>query len=224
MLNSYQQVLLGISNSVWVWCLQIRWIPRWHHLSMAFPSASSPLFVPAFLFDRSNSELIFLRWMGGLIPQPGAVSIHWIWYIQVLSPLCWIFQLMKSLLCPGNLLGPWHLGLSSGYPQFSLPYCYIPPFKLWPSILFHLLQHLILPFFFLHLRFLSVPDPSLPLPPEIIFFPLLSKTEAPTLWSSFFLGFIWVMGIPSFWLISTYQWVHSMCVLLWLGYHREDIF
>jgi hypothetical protein len=32
---------------------------------------------------------------------------------------------------------------------------------------------------------------SFPLPPFIILFPLLSRTKAYTLWSSFFLSFIW---------------------------------
>jgi hypothetical protein len=40
--DSCQQVLLGISNSVSVWCLYIEWIPRWDSLWMAFPSASAP--------------------------------------------------------------------------------------------------------------------------------------------------------------------------------------
>jgi hypothetical protein len=31
-----QQALLGISNSVWVWCLQMGWIPRWGSLWMVF--------------------------------------------------------------------------------------------------------------------------------------------------------------------------------------------
>jgi len=30
--GSCQQALLGISNSVWVWCLHVRWIPRWGSL------------------------------------------------------------------------------------------------------------------------------------------------------------------------------------------------
>jgi hypothetical protein len=60
-----------------------------------------------------------------------------------------------------------------------------------------------------------------------ILFPNLSRTEASTLWSSFFLSFIWSvscnMCILSFWLISTYQWwVWTMCVLFWLGYLTQD--
>ena len=35
--GSCQQVLLGISNSVGFWCLQMGWIPRWGSLWMAFP-------------------------------------------------------------------------------------------------------------------------------------------------------------------------------------------
>ena len=60
-----------------------------------------------------------------------------------------------------------------------------------------------------------------------ILFPPLTRTEISTLWSSF-LNFMWsvncILGILSFWLISTYQLVHTMCVLLWLGYLTQDIF
>jgi hypothetical protein len=46
-----------------------------------------------------------------------------------------------------------------------------------------------------------------------------------TVWSSF-LSFMWsvncILGILSFWLIPTYQWVHTTCVLLWLGYLTQD--
>ena len=41
------------------------------------------------------------------------------------SPLfCWVFQLKSSPLGPGSLSLPWHLGLSNGYPQSLIPYCY----------------------------------------------------------------------------------------------------
>jgi hypothetical protein len=46
-----------------------KWIPRWGSLWMAFPSVSAPLLVPAILFDRRNSGLIFLRCICGLITQ-----------------------------------------------------------------------------------------------------------------------------------------------------------
>jgi hypothetical protein len=32
--------------------------------------------------------------------------------------------LISSLFGPGSLLLSWHLGLSGGYPQFPVPYCY----------------------------------------------------------------------------------------------------
>jgi hypothetical protein len=36
-----QQALLGIHNSVWVWCLYMGWINRWYSLWMTFPSVSA---------------------------------------------------------------------------------------------------------------------------------------------------------------------------------------
>jgi hypothetical protein len=54
---------------------------------MAFPSVSAPLFVPEFPLDRSNySGLIFLRRVGGHIPQPEAMNTHSMCSLQVLSP------------------------------------------------------------------------------------------------------------------------------------------
>jgi hypothetical protein len=60
----------------------------------------------------------------------------------------------------------------------------------------------------------------------IILFPLLSRIEASTLWSSFLLNFIWVciVGILSFWANITYPWVHTVCILLGLGYLTQDNF
>ena len=96
------------------------WNPRWSSLWMAFPSVSAPLLVPVFPLDRSNFGLKFLRWVGGPISQLGAMPNLWIWSLQVLSPLYWVFQLMSSLLGPGSLLLSWHLGLLGGYPQFPI--------------------------------------------------------------------------------------------------------
>jgi hypothetical protein len=71
------QQALDNSKSVWVWCLQIGWIPRWDSLWMAFPSVSAPLFLPAFPLDRNNnSELKFLRRVVSPIPQSEALPIH----------------------------------------------------------------------------------------------------------------------------------------------------
>ena len=173
--SSCQQVLLGIRNSVWVWCLQMGWIPRWGSLWMAFLLVSPSFFVPAFSLGRNNSGLKFLRCVGGPITHLGAVPIYWRWSIQVLSPLCWVFQLMSSPLGPGNLSYPWLLGLSSGSPSSSPPTAtYFYPFS-WPSRLLSCL--------FLYLSPLSSPlalDPSLLLPSMIILFPLLSGFGLPS--------------------------------------------
>jgi hypothetical protein len=75
--GSCQQGLLGVGNSVWD--VQMGWIRRWGSLWMAFPSVSALVFVPAFPIDRSNSGLIFLRWVGGPIPLLGTMPIYWYW-------------------------------------------------------------------------------------------------------------------------------------------------
>ena len=114
--DSYIRFLsASISNSVWVWGLHMGWIPRWGSLLVAFPSISAPLFVPVFPLDKGNSGLKFLRRVGGPICQPGAIPHLLIWSLQVLSPLCWVFQLISSLSGPGSLLLSWCLGLSVGY-------------------------------------------------------------------------------------------------------------
>jgi hypothetical protein len=114
-------VLLGITNIVWVWCLQMGWIPRWESIWMAFSLVSAPLFVPAFPLGRNNSVLIFLRWVDGPIPQLSALLNLWIWSLQVLFPLCWALQLMSFTLGPESLLLSWHLRLSSGHPTVPHP-------------------------------------------------------------------------------------------------------
>jgi len=62
--------------------------------------------------------------------------------------------------------------------------------------------------------------------PVSILFPIIRRTETFTLWHSFFLSFMWsvnfIVGILIFDLISSYQWVHTMCVLLWLGYLTQN--
>jgi hypothetical protein len=55
--GSCQQVLIGVSNSVGVWYLQMGWIPRRSSLWMAFPSVSLPFLVPIFSLDRNISGL-----------------------------------------------------------------------------------------------------------------------------------------------------------------------
>jgi hypothetical protein len=145
---------------------------------MAFHSVSIPLFVPAFLSDRSNSALILghLRWVGGPMPQPRAMPNLWILSLHVLSPLCWVFQLLSSQLGHGSLLLSWHLRLSSGYPQFPIPHSYKPPFK------------------FLTLCTSPTPCllPQLILPPPPFYLPLLSPSKVlPSLY------LLWVFCSPS---------------------------
>jgi hypothetical protein len=69
------------------------------------PSLSAPLFVPVFPLDRNNSGLQFWKCVGLPIPQRGwgggvvvvvVVVNLWILSLQVLPPLCGVFQLMSS--------------------------------------------------------------------------------------------------------------------------------
>ena len=80
------------------------------------------------------------------------------------------------------------------------------------------------PFLLLFL-FPSQAPPSLYLLWLFVLFPLLSMTEAVTLWSSFFLSFTWsvscIIDIPSF-LPNIHLSVHTTCVLLWFGYLTQD--
>jgi len=70
MSGSYQQALLGISNSDWVWWLHMGWIPRWGSVWMAVFIVSAPHIVSVFPLDRCNSVLKIWRWVGGL-------SLNW---------------------------------------------------------------------------------------------------------------------------------------------------
>ena len=99
---------------------------------MPFPSFSAPHYVPIFPLDRTPSWLSISRAVGGPNPEPEALPNLWIWSLWVLHPLCWAFQLILSLLGPGNLLLSWHLGHSNGYwdnPVSHFPHCYTPLFK-----------------------------------------------------------------------------------------------
>jgi hypothetical protein len=151
------------------------------------------IFCPCFPLYRNNSGLKILRWVGCPVPPLGVMLIYLMWSLQVLSPFCWIFWLMSSMLGPGNLSFPWYLGLSSGYHKFPIPHCYI--------FLFSFLTFCPLPSFPttdpahpFPSPPLSLPGPSLPLPPGIILFPLICRIEAPTIWFSFFLSFTWFVG------------------------------
>ena len=83
------------------------------------------IFVPAFPLDRDDSGLKHFRWVGGPIPPLGALSIYWRRSLQVLSPYCWVFQLMSSTLGSWILLHLWFQGLSSSsLPSPSATYFY----------------------------------------------------------------------------------------------------
>jgi hypothetical protein len=216
--GSCQQARFGISNCVRLWYLQVWWIPRWGSLWIAFPSVADPLFFPVFSLDKGNSGLIFLRWVDAPIC---------IWSLQILFPICWVFQLMSCPMCPGSLLLSWNMGLSSSYPQVSISHCYIPPCNfliLWTS------QHPSTPA-------LLSPSPS-SLPPKYLptstslddYFVLPSKPY----WSIhilviLFLSYgLWVVlwAFWDFFVIPTYQWVHTMCGFIWNCCYltQDDIF
>jgi hypothetical protein len=186
--SSFQQALLDNLNNVCVWFLYMRWIPRWSSLWMVCPLVSAPHFVLVFPLDRSHSGLKIWRWVRGSIPQPEDLPNHWIWSLQILPPLCWAFQLISFLLCPGHLLLSWHLGLAGGYHQLYIPDCYSPLIK----FLTHCVSSCLLPYLILPLPPpFFVPRPSYPLSPMSILFSLLRRTKASTFWYSFFLSFIW---------------------------------
>lgn len=167
---------------------------------MAFPSVSAPLFVPEFPFDRRNSGFTFLRWVGSPIPQHGAVYIHWIWSLQVFSPH--LLGISTNVIPVGS----WETfgSLASGtfkwlppaphYPLLHISVPFPDPLYFTPLLWNLILLPLPSPF--------SLPFRSLPLTTEIVFFPFLSRTEASTIWSSFFLGFIgsvsFIVGILSY--------------------------
>ena len=121
----------------------VQWLPESDQLSTEGDTETKGGAEPAFPFDWWDSGLIILKWVGCPIPQLGTMLIHWMWSLQVLSPFCWVFLLMFSLLGSGHLLGPWHLGLSSTYTQISIPTATQLFSNSWPSVLLpHILPYL----------------------------------------------------------------------------------
>ena len=124
----------------------------------------------------------------------GARPNLWVWSRHVLSLLCGVFLLRSFPWGPRRLLLSWNLGLCSCYPHFHIPHCYRP--------LFNSLTLCTSPPSSIHDTFSLYPShSSLPLmfiPSSI--FPLLNRTEAATLLSSFLLSFKWsvscIVGIP----------------------------
>jgi hypothetical protein len=138
------------------------------------------IFVPVLPLNRNISVLKTLRWVGGPFPWLRAVLIYWRWSLQVLSAPLWAFPIISYPLGAGALSFPWSLGISSGYPQFLIPYCYM--------FLFHFLTLCIfLPSSLVpdtaHLVFSPsslLPRSPLPPHPTIILFPTQCRTEAST--------------------------------------------
>ena len=124
------------------------WIPTWGGLWIAFPSVSDPCFVLAFPWDRNNSGLKILRWVNGHIPQLGAISLYWMWSLQVIFPLCWAFWLMTSPLGPESLPHPLIKGNFKWFLLFQTPLCCTFPFIPGSGLLSCLPSHLILSSFF----------------------------------------------------------------------------
>ena len=108
---------------------------------MVFSSDSTLLFILCYPVDRNNSRLKILRWVGGSIPQPGAMPKLWIWSIEVLSPLWWVFQLMSSLLGPGSLLLSWYQRILDSYLSSPSPITIHFCSSFWPSAYFPCLLH-----------------------------------------------------------------------------------
>jgi hypothetical protein len=148
--GSYQQTLLPVSNSVWVWCQvygmdpQVRQSPDGLFFCLCFT------LWPCNFFRQEPFWVKNLEMSVWSHPSIRALPNLWIWSLQVLPPICWAFQLISSPLCPGRLLLSWYLELSGGYPQFPIPHCYTPLFN----------------FLTLCISSLSppIPDPSPPFP------------------------------------------------------------
>jgi hypothetical protein len=67
--GSCQQALLGISNSVSVWCLQMTWIPRWGSLWMTFAPLS-----PCIFFKQEQFLVKTFEMGGWLHPSTGGCA------------------------------------------------------------------------------------------------------------------------------------------------------
>jgi hypothetical protein len=129
---------------------------------------------------------------------------------------------MSYLLGPGSLLLSWYLEFSGGYPQFPIPHCYTPLFNFLTLCRPSQSPPIPDPAHFPPPPLFLLPSPSHPLPSVSILFPLLRRTEASTLWSSFFLSFIWsvscILGflsfLPNIYLSLSAYHVCSFCDLL----------
>ena len=151
------------------------WIRRWGSLWMAFPSVLLHVFVPAFLSDRNNSGLEYLRWMC-------APSSNWQPCLSTGGGLHRFY--LPSVGYFAQCHASWALGTSCFHEDSLVPTLSYKPITAtyfysfsWSSVL---LSCLSLPvpdpgpiFFPFHSCFLS--GTSLLLPPMIILFPLVRR-------------------------------------------------
>jgi hypothetical protein len=85
-IRSSHSRLLSVSAS-WhwqqcqVWCLQTGWISRWGSPQIAFHSGSAPFLSLLFFWTGTFLSKKILRWVGGPIPQHGAMAIYWKWFL-----------------------------------------------------------------------------------------------------------------------------------------------
>ena len=87
--------------------------------SLDAPSFSfCSIFVPVLPLDRNISGLKAFRCVCGSISPLGNMPIY---LYLVLTGSISPYLLKSSLLGPGSLSVPWHLGPYSGYPQFLIP-------------------------------------------------------------------------------------------------------
>ena len=84
-----------------------------------FRLGTVPRFSGPVALVTTGVDVAIWKWVGGPILQPCALSNLWIWFLQVLPPFCWSFQLISSPLSPGSLSHPRTLGLFRG-PTASL--------------------------------------------------------------------------------------------------------
>jgi hypothetical protein len=76
--GSYQQNLVGICHSVWVWLLFVGWIPKWGSLWMVIPSVSASNFVSVVPSMRI------------LFPLLRRIKISTLWFSFILNFMCFV--------------------------------------------------------------------------------------------------------------------------------------
>ena len=95
--GSCQQALFGICNSVWVWWLFMKWIPRWGSFWMVIPSVSAMNFVSV------------TPSMGILFPLLKRTELSTVWSSFFLSFMCFA----NCILCIRNFWDNIHLPVSA---------------------------------------------------------------------------------------------------------------